>query len=354
MLKQNNILVIRLSSLGDVLMTIPAVKAIREKFPDGYISWLVEGSVGEFLKHQDFVNEVIVFPRGNFTKELGKGKFLRAGNIIGPFWRQLRERKYDLIIDFHGILKSVTLAMMARGEKRIGFGDMFAKEKSHFFYHKRINGSDKRIHKVERNMLLARYLGCAGPPPEVTLSVSDNAAAYVDGFFRGIDNTPPAFAVNPFSSRGTDFKRWPLENYAGLIARIHRELEKSTIILWGPGEEGEARRLKEMSGEGAYLACPTSIPQLFALLARIPVYIGGDTGVMHLAAAAGTTVISLFGPTDSQINAPYGRKHVIIREDVPCSPCKKKDCSDRRCFIPITVNKVFESINTVLERNRAN
>lgn len=354
MLKQNNILVIRLSSLGDVLMTIPAVKAIRERFPEGYISWLVEGSVGEFLKHQDFINEVIIFPRTGLTKELGRCNIFRAGHVIGPFLRQLRERKYDLVIDFHGIAKSVMLSMAAHGKKRIGFGDMFAKEKSHFFYHKGINGADKRMHKVERNMLLARYLGYAGPIPEVTLSTSDNAVAYIKGFFNGLDNAPPAFVVNPFSSRGTDFKRWPLENYAGLIARIHRELAKTTIILWGPGEEKEARRLKEMSGQGAYLACPTNIPQLFALLTKIPVYIGGDTGVMHLAAAAGTTVISLFGPTDFKINGPYGKKHIVIREDTPCSPCKKKDCVDRQCLIPITVNKVFESINTVLARNRTN
>ncbi len=104
-----------------------------------------------------------------------------------------------------------------------------------------------------------------------------------------------------------------------------------------------------MSGDGAYLACPTNIPQLFALLRKVRIYIGGDTGVMHLAAAAGHQVIAIFGPTDFKINAPYGREHTVIREDVPCSPCKKRDCSDRQCLAPITVEKVFRSSEQCLK-----
>ncbi len=350
----NNILIIRLSSLGDVMMTIPAVKTIRDHFPEAHISWLVEGSVGEFIKCQDFIDEVIIFPRARVTGGLRKGNLSRTGNTIGTFLRHLRDKKYDLVVDFHGIAKSALFSMLTRGTKKIGFGDMFAKEKSHLFYHNRINGSNKRMHKVERNMLLAGYLGHTGPVPNVILNTSDEAAAYIDKFFRDAGNTPPLFAVNPFSSKGTDFKRWPMERYAELIARTHHELRESTVILWGPGEEHEARRLKEMSGDGAYLACPTNIPQMFALLKKIPIYIGGDTGIMHLAAAAGAKVLAIFGPTDYKINAPYGNEHTVIREDVSCSPCKKKDCSDRKCINKVTVEKVFEEVNTVLKRSKTN
>jgi heptosyltransferase-1 len=350
----SNILIIRLSSLGDVLMTIPAVKGIRDRFPDAHISWLVEGPVGEFLTCQDFVDEVIIFPRSDAIKGLKKGNISRAQKAIGPFLRHLRKREYDLVVDFHGIAKSALFSMMTRGTKKIGFGDMFAKEKSHLFYHNRINGSDKRMHKVERNMLLANYLGYANSVPKVTLKTSDDATVYADKFFQDAGNAPPLFAVNPFSSKGTDFKRWPMERYAELIARIHHELREQTIILWGPGEGEEARRLKEMSGNGAYLACPTNIPQLFALLSKVRIYIGGDTGVMHLATAADTQVIAIFGPTDFKINGPYGREHTIVRENVPCSPCKKRDCNDRQCLTPITVEKVFEAVNAVLKRSKTN
>ncbi len=350
----NNILIVRLSSLGDVMMTIPAVKAIRDHFSGARISWLVEGSVGEFIKCQDFIDEVIVFPRARVTGRLRKGDLSHAGNTIGTFLRQLRNNKYDLVVDFHGIAKSALFSLLARGTKKIGFGEMFAKEKSHLFYHKSINGSNKRMHKVERNMLLAGYLGHTGPVPQVALNTSEDATIYIDNFLRDAGHTAPLFAVNPFSSKGTDFKRWPMERYAELVARIHHELGESTVILWGPDEEKEARRLKEMSGDKAYLACPTNIPQMFALLKKIPIYIGGDTGVMHLAGAAGAKVVAIFGPTDYKINAPYGNEHIVIREDLPCSPCRKKDCSDRICINKITVEKVFEEVNTLLKRNKAN
>lgn len=350
----NNILIIRLSSLGDVLMAIPAVRAIRNNFPDAHITWLVEGSVGEFLTCQDFIDEVMPFPRGPIMRGLKKGNLRKAQKETGRFLRQLRKDEYDLIIDFHGIAKSACFSMIAGGKKKIGFGKMFAKEKSHLFYHSTVNGPDKRMHKVERNMLIAEHLACAGDIPVTPLKTSDDAIGYIDTFLKEAGNPSPLFAVNPFSSKGTDFKRWPLERYAELIGRIKQELQGYTIILWGPGEKNEAERLKEMAPDGAILACPTDIPQMFALLQKITIYIGGDTGVMHLAAAARIPVVAIFGPTDAKINAPYGAAHTVIRKDVPCSPCKKRDCTDRQCLTRTTVEEVYETVRNVYKRSTTN
>jgi lipopolysaccharide heptosyltransferase I len=352
MLQQpNNILIIRLSSLGDVLMAIPAVRAIRNNFPDARITWLVEGSVGKFLACQDFIDEVMPFPRGSIMKGLKKGNLLKAQKETGRFLHHLRKDEYDLIIDFHGIAKSACFSMIADGKKKIGFGKMFAKEKSHLFYHSTINGPDRRMHKVERNMLLAEHLGCAVDTPATPLKTSDDAVRYIDTFLKEKGNPSPLFAVNPFSSKGTDFKRWPLEHYGELIGRINRELQGSTVILWGPGEKEEAERLKEMAPDGALLACPTDIPQMFALLQKIGIYVGGDTGVMHLAAAARTPVVAIFGPTDAKVNAPYGAIHTVIRKDVPCSPCKKRDCIDRQCITGTTVEEVYETVRAAYKRS---
>ncbi|HVN96842.1 MAG TPA: glycosyltransferase family 9 protein [Syntrophorhabdaceae bacterium] len=334
-------------------MSIPAVKAIRDRFPDDHISWLVEGSVGEFLGGQDFVDEVIFFPRGEASQGLKTGNIVRTGKAVLPFLRRLREREYDLIIDFHGIAKSAIFSMIARGRKKIGFGNMYAKEKSHFFYHHRVNGQDKRMHKVERNMLLAHHLGCASGVPEVALSASDEATAFIDSFLKKTNAPSVLFAVNPFSSAGTDFKRWPMERYGQLITRLNRALGGKTVILWGPGEEEEARRLKALAGDAAVLACPTNIPQLFALLKKANAYIGGDTGVMHLAVAAGTPVAAIFGPTDVKVNAPYGARHLVITNNVPCSPCKNRDCKERECLTQISVDQVFESVMNLYNKSRA-
>lgn len=350
----NNILIIRLSSLGDVLMAIPAVRAIRNHFPDARIAWLVEGSVGEFLACQDFIDEVMRFPRGPLVQGLKEGNIFKIQKEAGLFLHHLRKDTYDLIVDFHGIAKSALFSMIADGKKKIGFGKMFAKEKSHLFYHNTVSGQNQRMHKVERNMLIAEHLACTGDIPATPLKTSDDAIGYIDTFLKEAGNPSPLFAVNPFSSKGTDFKRWPLERYAELITRIKRELQGQTVILWGPGEREEAERLKEMAPDGAILACPTNIPQMFALLQKITIYIGGDTGVMHLAAAARTPVVAIFGPTDAKVNAPYGAAHTVIRKDVPCSPCKKRDCVDRQCLTRTTVEEVYETVCDVYKRSTTN
>jgi len=340
----DNILVIRLSSLGDVLMCMPAVKAIRERFPDARITWLVEGPVGKLLAFQTFIDRVMLFPRARLQSGLKAGDLPGVAGEIKNFLARLRKDRYDFIVDFHGIIKSALLSACARGSRKIGFDAMYAKEKSHLFYGERVRGTDRRIHKVEKNMLVARYLGAGDAAPAVSLKAPDDAYRYIDDFFQRQGIRSPVLAVNPFSSKGTDFKRWPIERYAQLIGRIKGVAGARALILWGPGEKEEAERLNAMAGGSAFLACPTDIPQLYALLERVDMYIGGDTGVMHLASAAKIPVVAIFGPTDVKVNAPYGSNNTIVRKEMPCSPCKKKDCRERTCIENISVEDVFEAV----------
>jgi heptosyltransferase I len=347
----SSILAIRLSSFGDVLMTIPAVKALREHYPRARLTWLVEGSVGELLSHQGFIDEVIHFPRGTIQSSMKRGNLSRATKEMGIFLKKLRGEEYDLIIDFHGIIKSALFSKLVKGKRTIGFGKTVAKEKSHLFYDENVENENKRLHKVERNMLIPRHLGIDSDIPEIQLEAPPDAASYVEQFFTQERISSPAFVINPFSSKGSRFKRWDMDRYGELIRRITGDNLGKAIILWGPGEKGEAKRLKEISGEEAFLSCPTDVPQLLALLSRVAMYIGGDTGMMHLAALAGTPVLAIFGPTDHKVNGPYGPVHRIIRKDLPCSPCKNKDCQERRCLQEITVDEVF---TTVLEMHKKN
>jgi len=347
-------LVIRMSSLGDVLMSMPAVKALRQEFPEARISWLVEGSVGELLLHQPFIDRVIRFPRGSAVKALKKGDLGLARKEMGRFLRSLREDRYDMILDFHGIIKSTILSRYARGQKRIGFGKMYAKEKSHLFYDERVNGSDKRLHKVERNMLIPRHVGASGAVPELNLVAPPEAVAYIDHFLKSAGISSPFYAVNPFSSKGSAFKRWDISRYGELIRRIREKDHASIVILWGPGEEEEARALKEAAGEGVFLSCPTDVPELLALLKKTAMYIGGDTGVMHLAAFAGTPVVAVFGPTDVLVNGPYSPMSTVVRKDLPCSPCKNKKCETRLCLDKITVDDVYGAVSAMNERIKGN
>lgn len=353
MAEPHNILVIRLSSLGDVLMSVPAVRALRQHFPEAHISWLVEGSVAGILAQQDFIDDIIYFPRGALSRHLKTGHFSTTAYILKDFLKNLRLREYDLIIDLHGIAKSAAMMMLARGRRTVGFGSMFSKDMTHFFYRERVNGIQKRIHKVDRNMLMASFMGCREPAADLPLRAHDEVRRYIRDFFQSHNIHPPVFAVNPFASKDSAFKRWPLERYADLIRRTIQDKMGPVVIIWGPGEREEAHRLAAMAGEGAHLACQTDIAQLYALLAECSVYIGGDTGTTHLASAAQIPVVSLFGPTDFIVNRPYSRKSVIIRKDVPCSPCKNKTCRTRECLMNISVDEVFEAVRKITSGNEA-
>ena len=213
-----NILVIRLSSLGDVLLTMPAVQAIKRTFPKADLSWLVEGKVGELLSNQCFVDRVVEFPRGRIEAALRKGNLLSAGRDLAAFVRKLRAEEYDVVLDFHGITKSALLARTARAGRRIGFDRTFAKEASWLAYDERIGGEEKRLHKVQRNMLLSAHLGAEGPA-DIDIAAPMDAAAYIDRFLAEKGKGPPFLAVNPFCSKGSEFKRWALSNYGDLIRR---------------------------------------------------------------------------------------------------------------------------------------
>jgi 3-deoxy-D-manno-octulosonic-acid transferase/heptosyltransferase-1 len=348
-----NILVIRLSSLGDVLLTMPAVQAIKSAFPAADLSWLVEGSVGELLLHQAFVDRVIEFPRGRIEAALKKGSLLSAGRDLSAFVRNLRAEEYDVVLDFHGIVKSALLTRTARAGRRIGFDRTYAKEASWLAYDERVGGLELRMHKARRNMLLAAHLG-ARDAPDNDITASPEAAAYIDRFLAAHRMAPPFVAVNPFCSRGSEFKRWDLADYGGLIRRLGDETGATVMILWGPGEEVEAQLLAEMAQGSAVLACPTTVSQAFALLKRAALYIGGDTGMMHLAALARVPVVAIFGPTDHLVNGPYGNGHTIVRAGVSCSPCRDKECKKRECLRSITVDVVFRAVMATLSRIRNN
>ena len=273
---------------------------------------------------------------------------------MGRFLRTLREGKYDVIVDFHGILKSTFFGLYARGRKRIGFGRMFAKEQSHFFYHERVEGDHKRLHKVERNMLIPRHMGGPLPVPEVALVAPPEATASIDRFLDTAGIRAPIYTVNPFSSKGSRFKRWDMERYRDLIRRIREADLARIVILWGPGEEEEAKALQGIGIDGVYLSCPTDVPELLALLKKADMYIGGDTGVMHLAAFAGTPVVAIFGPTDVLVNGPWSRQAAVIRKDLECSPCKNKSCEKRTCLEDISVDEVYRAVLDMKERTGRN
>ena len=348
----HEILVVRLTSLGDVLMSLPAVKALKEGLPGTRISWLVEGSVAELLSCQDFVDHVVRFPRDLIVRSLKEGSGLETLRLLNGFFKKLRITKYDALVDFHGILKSALLDYAARAEKKIGFGRTLAKEGSWLAYDERVDGADSHLHKVERHMLLVRHLGINGTVPHVELVAPPSAENDVNDLLTKHAIQPPIIALFPFCSKGSAFKRWDLAKYAELLRRMKESIPATVLILWGPGEEEEARQLSDMAGAGVVLPADLGVAQLCAVLKRADMYVGGDTGVMHLAAFSGVPVVAIFGPTDPKVNAPYGPAHTVVRKELPCSPCRDKSCKERTCLTSITPEEVFEEVQRMWDRTK--
>ena len=348
------ILIIRLSAIGDVVRVLPAVNALRERFPTAHIAWVVEEKARDVLVHQPEIDETIVFQRNRWEKGLlNPLGFLRTTGEVYRFVRELRRRHYDIAFDFHGILKSGLISYMSGAKERVGFDRGYCKEWNHLFNNRKVSPRSNRINRFERNLSLLGPLGLDGVRGDVDLHVSQEDMEYVDQFFR--DRRPgmsgPLVAIHPGTSSKTIYKRWSPTKYTELADRLVEELKVSVLFTWGPGERAMVDEVRARMRSDSMVAPEThSLKQLAEIFRRCGVYIGNDTGPMHIASLVKTPVVGIYGPTDPIVNAPYeGTSHIIVRKDLPCSPCRNRGCKDVECMKAISTQDVFDAAKMLLK-----
>ncbi len=304
------ILIIRLGALGDVVRTLPALRAIRHRLPKAHISWLVEEGSRQLLEGHPDLDQVIMLPRQRLSSELLRPWQLHRGlGRLGGVLRQLRAEKFDAVFDLHGLLKSGLLARASGAPIRFGFPRDLGREGSHRFTTHQLNVPPEVKNRVDR---LFHMLTVAGiePRPEAGTGIfpSDQALAVVDRYLGEIvpdDSRGVAvFAVG--SSNQQSWKRWPVDRFARVATELTSRLPLEALLVWGPGEEEMARAVLEAAGSAPHihLAPPLQLMELAALLQRSRLFVGGDSGPMHLAAAMGAPVVGIFGPTDPELNRP--------------------------------------------------
>ncbi len=348
------ILIIRLSAIGDVVRTLPAVNALRERFPTAHIAWVVEEKARDVLVHQPEIDETIVFQRNRWKKALlNPLGFLRTTGEVYRFVRELRGRHYDVAFDFHGILKSGLISYMSGAKERVGFDRGYCKEWNHLFNNRKVSPRSNRINRFERNFSLLGPLGLDGVRGDVDLHVSQEDMEYVDQFFLGRrpGMSGPLVAIHPGTSSKTTYKRWSPTKYTELADRLVEELKVSVLFTWGPGERAMVDEVRARMRRDSMVAPETrSLKQLAEIFRRCSVYVGNDTGPMHIASLVKTPVVGIFGPTDPIVNAPYeGTPHIIVRKDLSCSPCRNRGCKDVECMKAISSQDVFEAAKMLLE-----
>jgi lipopolysaccharide heptosyltransferase I len=345
-----NILIVKLSAIGDVIHTLPALTALRRHFPDAQIDWLVESAAADLVQGHAALSRVLIWRRREFVHFLKAGRLPSAVRLFSSLLLQLRDTRYDLILDFQALLKSSLWIFLARGRRKAGFGQgMEHSEKSHLFLNERIPVISMEIHALDRGLSLLQALGISDPQIlyDLPIGKKDAAAAQQLLLEDGVQLDQPLVAMNPVAKWPT--KLWTANRFEALAERL---LEKGFQVVFTGSKEDRAL-IEEMAGKlGSSvirLEGRTSLKILAAVYRSASVVVATDTGPMHLAAAVGTPVVALFGPTAPWRTGPYGQGHVVLRAGVSCSPCFSRSCKTAEfepmaCMNRITVEQVVEAV----------
>lgn len=339
-----NILIVKLSAIGDVIHTLPSLTALRKLYPEAHITWVVEEAAAGLVKNHPLLNAVLISRRKSWIKYLRKGEFSRPLREMRTFLRELRKRPYDLVIDFHGLLKSALIVLFSGGKRKLGYDSL--QELSGLFYNEKIP-EDMNKHAVDRYLDFPRHLGAKIEKAQFILPSDNSAQARIQSLLEKYHLENKKFiAVNPVAYWET--KLWDDEKFAGLADLIKTKLNME-VVFTGSEKESIEKITTRMQAKAVNLAGETTLPELAYLYQKALLLVTTDSGPMHLAAAVGTPVVALFGPTDPQRTGPYGDGHVIIRIDLPCSPCLRKECPTTKCMQDILPEQVLAAIEGKLE-----
>jgi heptosyltransferase I len=336
---QTRILLVKLSSFGDVLHGLPTLEALRDAYPGAHITWLVEAAYAPLLSGHPALDEVWIGPR------LRPAEFFSGSNqaALRRILQQLRSRPFDLVVDVQGLLKSAVWVALARSPRKVGYDK--TRELSYLALTERVPPFDPEAHAVRRYLNLAHYLGAPPAPPRFRLGL--DAAADISALIPAAGNR--ALVVLHPGARWSS-KLWPPASWAHLADWFHGQGFQVAFTGGAPDQKLVAGITSQCRAPRLNLAGSTSLAQLAAILRKARLAVTTDTGAMHLAAALGTPVTALFGPTAPWRTGPFGDGHQVVRLGLPCSPCFKRQCSSPRCLnelYPAMVEAACEKILSV-------
>jgi len=338
-------LVVRLGSLGDIVHALPAVASLRDTFPQARIDWLVEARWAELLElNPDLSNIFPVDTRGWRRAPLSSATW----RSVGALRRTLREARYDSAIDFQGLYKSAVLAWMSGARRRIGFARSVAKEAGVARFYTEEVQSPSGVHVIEMNRALARAAGAGETPVRFALPTSAEDESQVEEMLRA-HHLGEFVVLSPGGGWGS--KCWPVERYAALHNTLARERGWRTVLNAGPGEEKLVSAFQAQARVTKPVHLTLTLRHLVALLKRAKVLVSGDTGPLHLAAALGTPVVGLYGPTDPARNGPYGPRSVgvVVHNREKATITYKHEEETGPALLAITVEEVVAAVMRALE-----
>jgi len=328
-------LIVRLTALGDILHTVPAVAALRAAHPHAKIDWVVERKWAPLLEGSPAIDEVIPFERRSLWG---------AAECV----ERLRENRYTCAIDFQGLYKSSLLAALSGVGRRIGFDRGWAREGgAAMFYTEPVIPIGR--HVTELNYSLAERAGASRPhAPEYPLRVPAGGAASVRARLRDRGIEDEYIVVGPGGSWRA--KCWPPERYGEFCRAFETESNFRVVVIRGPGEESLADEVCRAASPTQPVVLATTIEELMGLLAHARCVVAADSGPLHLASALGTPVVGLYGPTDPARNGPFAPGAVIVHKARPDEISYKRRADYSAAMLRITAAEVLAAAAATLAR----
>lgn len=346
--EESRILIVKLSALGDVIHALPVARALRRALPKAQIDWVVEEKAREVLEGNRDIDRVLITRTRQWRRhplsDLGEMKALVS---------RLRRARYDVAIDLQSLVKSGMIAFLSGARVRLGYDREYCRERlSALFTNRRWRPASREQHVVEQHLGVLRAFGIdAVSEASFPLPASKESDRVMGCYLDSLPAGPPERLVAVHPGAGWATKRWPVERYALLADRIHRELGGTILILWGPGEEPMAWQMRDRMKEESHVSCSTSVSELISLFRRCHLLVAGDTGPLHLAAACGLPTVGIFGPTSPLRNGPYGAPAAVAHVPLPCSNCYGRSCSyGLLCLDTLTVEAVFARVGALAAR----
>ncbi len=334
-LRAPRILIVRLSAIGDVIQGLPVLCALRDRFPRAMLAWVVEETAAELLRGHEALDQLIELPR----------KWLGSARTVGDVRRRLRALKADTAIDVQGLTKSAVAAWLSGARRRIGFGGRDGRELSKWFYTERVRATSQ--HRIDSYLELLRPLGIESPEVRFEIPERRPDRVAVKEMVRQAGCQGGFCVVNP--GAGWPSKRWPPGRYAAVARHLGEQWGLPSMVIWA-GDDGRswAEQIVADSEGHARLAPAMSLIRLAALCRRARLYLGSDSGPLHLAAAVGTPCVGLYGPWPADRHGPYGAGHVTVQKMVCRGSTRRRRHASSKFMKAIEVESVSEACDRIL------
>jgi 3-deoxy-D-manno-octulosonic-acid transferase len=340
-------LVIRLSSIGDVLHCTPVVRELKQAFPTAHITWVVGRGAADLLKANPYIDEVYVWPREKWEDHMRHGRFAEAWKLWQQLRLDLRARNFDIVLDVHGLFLSGMVALASGAKRRIGLSN--TRELNSLFMTEIAPAAEHEQHIIQRYLSILQPFGIKPGSYNMTLELTKPDLDFADQFLDSAGIKPQQQLVALIPATTWAAKNWPPEYFAELADALAQHVR--VMLCGGPADRYLAQQvLQKTSAPVIDAVGQTNLPQLAALLKKATVVVTGDTGPLHMAIAMGVPTVSIFGPTNPKRFGPLVQGHSVLEAELGCRTCHKMRCrfSHQQCMKDVLPQQVIQAIRPYL------